>query len=187
MERAQDSELRALILPPLCPPFGLDYVLGIFVHHIFSGEIEIIGPILQTCFEEKKHPVYGGASVAGAVINVVCNCLKKKFSPCSPCLLPLRQQESNPPILGDPEFPECAWMALEAILRLQSWGLEVQAPVTSKLEHMGQWNESEGLSPAFSQTTVLLSLLLERLLISSGSLHFLTGKMGLDEVLYSIQ
>lgn len=78
MERAQDSELRALILPPLCPPFGLDYVLGVFVHHIFSGEIEIIGPILQTCFEEKKHPVCGGASVAGAVINVVCNCLKKK-------------------------------------------------------------------------------------------------------------
>lgn len=73
MERAQDSELRVLILPPLCPRFGLDYVLGVFVHHIFSGEIGIIVPLLQTCFEEKKYPVCGGASVAGAVINVACN------------------------------------------------------------------------------------------------------------------
>lgn len=73
MERVWDSELRILTLPLLCPPFGLAYVLCIFVRHLFNGKTGIIVAILQGCFEEKKYLAHGGASIAGIVINVVCS------------------------------------------------------------------------------------------------------------------
>lgn len=106
---------------------------------IFTGKIGITVPILQSCFWGKETPsIYGGTSVAGAIFNVAWNSAwKKVFSlfPLFTSTVPIGAQIH--PVPGDPAFPECVWMALEAVLRLQSWGLEVQTPVTCKLKQCG--------------------------------------------------
>lgn len=72
------------------------------------GKTGIVVPILQSCFEVKIYLVHGGTSVARAVINVARP--EKTFLLVPFICLLCANRNPNPPVPGDPEFPEHGWM-----------------------------------------------------------------------------